>query len=93
MNSFQIIKSVRLTEKGTLQAELHNQYTVVADRRANKHQIRQAVEELFKVDVLRVNTQNIPGRVRRKHTSHEGRTPAWKKALITLKEGQAINLT
>ena len=52
MNSFEIIKTVRLTEKGTQQGEKYNQYTVVADRRANKIQIRQAVQELFKVKVL-----------------------------------------
>jgi large subunit ribosomal protein L23 len=49
MNAFEVIKSVRLTEKGAIQAEKINQYTVVADRRANKVQIRQAVQELFKV--------------------------------------------
>ena len=51
MNTFKIIKTVRLTEKGTVQSEKFNQYTIVADRRANKIQIRQAVQELFKVKV------------------------------------------
>jgi len=45
MNAFEVIKTVRLTEKGTAQSEKFNQYTVVADRRANKIQIRQAVQE------------------------------------------------
>ena len=53
MNSFEVIKTVRLTEKGTRQGEKFNQYTVVADRRANKTQIRQAVQELFKVKVTK----------------------------------------
>jgi len=44
MNAFEVIKTVRLTEKGTAQSEKFNQYTVVADRRANKIQIRQAVQ-------------------------------------------------
>jgi len=52
MNAFEVIKTVRLTEKGTSQSEKFNQYTVVADKRANKIQIRQAVEELFKVKVV-----------------------------------------
>ena len=54
MSPFEIIKTARLTEKGSIQAEKHNQYTVVADRRANKTQISRAVEELFKVIVIGV---------------------------------------
>ena len=56
MNSFDIVKTVRLTEKGTRQGEKFNQYTVVADRRATKPQIRAAVQELFKVKVVKINT-------------------------------------
>ena len=93
MNPFHIIKTVRVTEKGTTQAETLNQYTVVADRRANKHQIREAVEELFKVEVLRVNTTNVRGKLRRQRTHQAGRCPDWKKAIVTLKEGQKIALT
>jgi large subunit ribosomal protein L23 len=65
MNAFEIIKTVRLTEKGTRQGEKHNQYTVVADKRANKIQIRDAVQELFKVKVTSVNTMNVTGKARR----------------------------
>jgi large subunit ribosomal protein L23 len=93
MNSFEIIKTVRVTEKGTLQGEKLNQYTVVADRRANKIQIRQAVQELFKVKVLRVNTLNVRGKARRQRTSQAGRAPDWKKAIVTLKAGDKISLT
>ena len=73
MNSFEIIKTVRLTEKGTRQSEKLNQYTVVADPRANKSEIRHAVQELFKVKVLRVNTLNVRGKARRKR--HPRRWP------------------
>jgi len=93
MNTFEVIKTVRLTEKGTRQGEKYNQYTVVADRRANKTQIRQAVQELFKVKVTRVNTLNVHGKARRKRTTQAGETPAWKKAIVTLKEGDKIVLT
>ena len=93
MNTFEIIKTVRLTEKGTRQAEKHNQYTIVADRRANKTQIRQAVQELFKVKVARVNTLNVHGKERRKRTIQAGQTNDWKKAIVTLKEGHKIVLT
>lgn len=93
MNAFEIIKTVRLTEKGTRQAEKYNQYTVVADPRANKTQIRQAVQELFKVKVTRVNPLNVRGKARRKRTAQAGVTNAWKKAIVTLKDGDKISLT
>jgi large subunit ribosomal protein L23 len=112
MNSFQIIKTVRLTEKGTRQASHPvrykvkgkdgkaevkvremNQYTVVADPRANKTQIRQAVQELFKVKVIKVNTLNVRGKFRRQRTSQAGQAPGWKKAIVTLKDGDKILLT
>ena len=92
MNTFEIIKTARLTEKGTRQGA-HNQYTVVADRRANKTQIRQAVQELFKVKVVKVNTMNVHGKARRQRTSQAGRTSDWKKAIVTLKQGDKIILT
>lgn len=93
MNAFEIVKTVRLTEKGTRQGEKYNQYTVVADPRANKTQIRQAVQELFKVKVTRVNTLNVRGKLRRQRTTQAGRAPNWKKAIVTLKEGDKIVLT
>jgi large subunit ribosomal protein L23 len=93
MTNFDIIKTVRLTEKGTRQADEINQYTVVADRRANKIQIRRAVEELFNVHVLKINTLNVHGKFRRQRTAQAGQAPDWKKALVTLKEGEKISLT
>ncbi len=92
MHSFEIIKTVRLTEKGTRQGEM-NQYTVVADRRANKTQIRQAVQDIFKVKVVKVNTLNLEGKYRRQRTKQAGESPDWKKAIVTLKEGDKIVLT
>ena len=93
MNSFEIVKTVRLTEKGTRQGEKLNQYTVVADRRANKVQIRHAVQELFKVKVIKVNTLNVRGKARRQRTAQAGKASDWKKAIVTLKEGEKIVLT
>ena len=93
MNCFDIIKTVRISEKGAMQAERYNQYTVVADPRADKQQIREAVEELFKVKVIQVNTSNVTGKERRKSTKHSGREEHWKKAIVTLKQGDKINLT
>ncbi len=93
MNAFEVIKTVRLTEKGTRQGEKFNQYTVVADRRANKTEIRQAVQELFKVKVTKINTLNVRGKSRRQRTTQAGRAPDWKKAIVTLKDGDKIVLT
>ena len=93
MNTFEIIKTVRLTEKGTRQGAELNQYTVVADRRANKFQIKKAVEELFKVKVVRVNTLNVRGKARRQRTAQAGKAPDWKKAIVTLRDGDKIVLT
>ena len=90
MNPFEIIKTVRLTEKGTRQGEKFNQYTVVADRRANKTEIRQAVQELFKVKVTKVNTLNVRGKSRRQRTTQAGKAPDWKKAIVTLKAGDKV---
>jgi large subunit ribosomal protein L23 len=93
MNSFEIIRTVRLTEKGTRQAEKYNQYTVVADPRANKTQIRHAVQELFKVKVVRVNTLSVRGKLRRQRRADAGQSSNWKKAIVTLKAGDKILLT
>jgi large subunit ribosomal protein L23 len=93
MNAFEIIKTVRVTEKGTVQAEKFNQYTVVADRRANKVQIRKAVQELFNVKVRRVNTANVDGKSRRQRSPSAGQDPDWKKAIVTLRKGDKISLT
>ena len=93
MNPFEVIKTVRLTEKGTRQGEKFNQYTIVADRRATKPQIKQAVQELFKVKVLGVNTLNVRGKDRRQRTAQAGKTSDWKKAIVTLKAGDKIVLT
>jgi large subunit ribosomal protein L23 len=93
MNTFQIVKTVRVTEKGTRQSDKHNQYTVVADSRANKTQIRQAVQDLFHVKVLRVNTLNVRGKARRNRTPSQGRAPSWKKAIVTLRKEDKIRLT
>ncbi|MCO5052972.1 MAG: 50S ribosomal protein L23 [Verrucomicrobiae bacterium] len=93
MNAFDIVKTVRLTEKGTRQGEKYNQYTIKADRLASKPQIKRAVEELFKVKVLRVNTLQVRGKYRRQRTAQAGQAPDWKKAIVTLKKGDKISLT
>ena len=90
---YEVIKTVRITEKGTALTEKNNQYQVVVDKHANKLDIKHAVQQAFKVKVLRVNTMHVRGKARRERTMQYGRTPAWKKAVVTLKEGEKIELT
>ncbi len=89
---FRVVKTLRVTEKGAALAAQHNQYQVVVDKQANKLDIKHAVQQLFKVKVLRVNTQHVRGKARRERTRQYGRTPAWKKAIVTLKEGDKIEV-
>ena len=90
-NSYNIIRTLVRTEKGTM-LEPERKYLFQVDPRANKIQVKKAVEELYKVKVQDVNTSNVPGKnkvVRRE----AGMTTAWKKAVVTLKEGQKIEVT
>jgi len=67
----------------------HNRYTFEVDKRARKQEIAAAVQEIFKVTVVKVNTMNVPGKSRRVRFA-KGMTPSWKKAIVTLKEGDKI---
>ncbi|HOJ34381.1 MAG TPA: 50S ribosomal protein L23 [Candidatus Hydrogenedentes bacterium] len=86
-----IVKSPVLTEESTIQTDTLNKYTFKVDPRATKAQIRDAVEKLFNVRVTSVNTMNYMGKVRRRGRI-EGRRAAWKKAVVTLREGDSIEL-
>ena len=79
-----------LTEKTMRELE-DNKYTFIVDLRATKVEIRNAVEEAFKVKVKNVNTLRMPGKTRRQGR-FEGKTPEWKKAVVTLEEGYNIPL-
>jgi len=77
------------TEKGSLLREEDNKYLFEVDQRANKIQIKNAVETLFKVGVADVNTLIVRGKMRRMGRGH-AKTRNWKKAIVTLKEGESI---
>jgi large subunit ribosomal protein L23 len=89
LTTWDVIKSPLYTEKLTWLNENHNIYGFVVDRRANKIQIREAVEEIFGVKVAAVNTLIRKGKPRRVGASwtHE---PATKRAMVKLAEGQRI---
>ncbi len=90
-NSFDIIKNLLRTEKGT-QEELLGKYSFEVSNRANKIQIKKSVEDIYKVKVRSVNIMNMPGKLRRVRQIL-GKTPDWKKAVVTLKEGEKIETT
>lgn len=87
-----IVKKLVVTEKGTRLKELANQYVFEVDRGANKLEIRRAVEQQFSVKVKDVNTMTRPGKAKRLRTASYGRTPTWKRAVVTLQDGQSINM-
>jgi len=88
-NIYEVIKRPILTEKTTLQKEEANKITFEVDRRANKIEIKQAVERIFKVKVVDVHTMVVRGKVKRVGR-FTGKRPDWKKVIITLKPGEQI---
>ena len=91
MNRFEIIKRPLDTEKLDKMRDRENKFAFEIDMKANKTEVKQAVEQLFKVKVLDVKTSIVRGKFRRIGRS-EGQRPNWKKAIVTLKEGDAIQL-
>ena len=89
---YDIVQTVCLTEKATLLSEKLNKYVFRVHPRANKLEIKAAVEKLFKKSVLSVNTCNYAGKKKRERTASFGRKANWKKAIVTLKKGDKIEL-
>jgi large subunit ribosomal protein L23 len=89
---YDLIQTVQLTEKASLLSEKHNKYVFRVNPRANKVQIKAAIELLFKKKVVAVNTCNYAGKKKRERTASFGRKAHWKKAIVTLKEGEKIDL-
>ncbi|NSW87972.1 MAG: 50S ribosomal protein L23 [Syntrophobacteraceae bacterium] len=87
--AYRILKRPLVTEKSTTQKEEHNKLYFEVDRRANKIQIKQAVELIFKVNVLDVATMNVKGKKKRVGR-HFTKRPDWKKATVTVKPGQRV---
>lgn len=88
-----LIKKPIITEKSLLQANQDNTYTFEVSREASKTQIQQAIEEIFEVEVLSVNTVIRPSKRKRVGKKRKMKLyPSKKKALIKLKEGQTIDL-
>jgi large subunit ribosomal protein L23 len=91
VNRFDIIKRPLDTEKLDRMRDRENKFAFEIDIKANKTEIKQAIEALFKVKVVTIKTAIVRGKFRR-IGRNEGRRPNWKKAIVTLKEGDAISL-
>lgn len=89
---FDIIRTVRLTEKSTLLTEKGNKYVFEVNPAANKVEIKKAIESLFQKKVVSVNTANYAGKKKRERRADFGRRPHWKKAIVTLKEGEKLDI-
>ncbi len=89
-SSHTILNSLLRTEKGVQQQSV-DKYFFSVNKNANKIQIKKAVQDIYKVKVISVNTQVVPGKLKRVRVQL-GKTPDWKKAVVTLKEGQKIDL-
>lgn len=89
MDSNTIIIKPILTEKSN-EARENNCYCFEVNKRANKCEVKRALEEIYKVNVLRCNIINVKGKPRRQRTRKYGRTRAWKKAIVKLAQGQTF---
>ena len=87
-----IIKKFEITEKGTELAEKQNKYLFRVIPTANKIEIRNAVEDIYGVSVTAVNTMNYTGKKKRERTQSYGKRADWKRAVVTLKKGDKIEV-
>jgi large subunit ribosomal protein L23 len=90
MNQYEIIKRPLITEKTNIQKELHNQLTFEVDRRANRIEIKRAIETIFNVRVAAVRTAQVTGKIKRRGRIL-GKRRDWKKAVVTLRPGERID--
>jgi large subunit ribosomal protein L23 len=95
MKSSDVLIKPVLSEKVNRLSEKYNRYTFVVNRKANKLEIKKAVEEFYGITVEDVNTINVPSKVKQRNTKAgllTGRKPAKKKAIVTVAEGDTIDL-
>lgn len=90
-NAYEILKRPLLTEKSLIERDNHNRYGFVVAKNASKGEIKTAVETLFNVTVVKINTISVTGKTHRMGR-FEGKRPDYKKAFVTLKEGDKIEV-
>ncbi|MCX7943534.1 MAG: 50S ribosomal protein L23 [Deltaproteobacteria bacterium] len=91
MTDYDIIIRPLITEKSNIHREVYNKISFVVRKDANKIQIKQAVENIFKVKVAKVNTVIVRGKMRR-YGRYIGKRASYKKAIVTLKPGYSIDI-
>jgi large subunit ribosomal protein L23 len=94
MKAAEILIKPVLTEKANAQMESNRRYSFVVDRRANKLEVKKAVESFYNVNVIEVNTAVVPGKQKNRMTKSgllQGVKPAYKKAIVTVAEGDSID--
>jgi large subunit ribosomal protein L23 len=91
LSPYQVVKRPVITEKSNI-VTANNQYTFEVDRRANKTQIRDAIEHIFKVDVIGVRVMNVAPKYGRWGRRRVSRSSAWKKAVVTIAPDQRIEI-
>ncbi len=89
---YSIIKAPLITEKSARDS-VYRKYNFWVAKGANKVEIKRAIEKIYKVKVARVNSLNIKGKTKKIRWNQPGKTPDWKKAVITLREGFEIKIT
>jgi large subunit ribosomal protein L23 len=93
MNSYDVIKSMRLTEAATTAQETANTYVFEVDPKATKDEIRKAVNLVFGKTAINVRTANYAGKARRKSRKDAGRSNHWKKAFVRLASGETLEIS
>lgn len=91
MHLEQVLVKPLLTEKSSIETEATNRYVFKVQRKANKYQIKDAVERMFDVKVINVKTAVLPGKVKRVGKSMK-KTSSWKKAYVKIQDGQKLEL-
>ena len=92
MNPYDAIRNPIITEKSSIMQADQNKYVFKVAQKANKKEIKDAIEKIYDVSVTKVHTMNVRGKMKRVRSKY-GMTASWKKALVTLKPGNVIDLT
>lgn len=92
ISDFDVIIEPLITEKSTTESQEHNKFTFVVKSTANKTQIKNAIHKIYNVNVTGVNLVNVPAKVTTRGSRYKGTISGFKKAIVTIKDGETINL-
>lgn len=92
VEAIKVIREPVITEKATFKMESENKYSFRVDPRANKNSIKKAIEQMFNVKVVKINTKIRKPKPRTVRLRKKGKTSSWKEAIVTLQKGQSIDI-